>query len=238
MMMIGILVPVAILGLLVVGAAMLFRRGGDGLDFAPRNLLRLYLYIASLAGIVVLSIGLSGILNAGLAAALGTGFIYGSNSFPVPAMAPACPPNIPPGSPECKGFPPDFTERQARELERRRGDDLIRGITFAVFGAIFWGAHWAARRSVIGTDAPQSGMRRGYLMLGTVIFGLSTVVLLPMGIYQGLSYLILGAADGVYRQGAGESLSGGLVTLPVWLMYLWLVVREFRSARPAAAPPV
>jgi len=90
-MVIGILVPAAILGLRVVGAAMLFRRGGDALDFAPRNLLRLYLYIASLAGIIVLSIGLSGILSAGLAATLGTGFVYGSNSFPVPAMAPACP---------------------------------------------------------------------------------------------------------------------------------------------------
>ena len=228
-MVIGILVPAAILGLLVVGAAMLFRRGGDALDFAPRNLLRLYLYIASLAGIIVLSIGLSGILSAGLAATLGTGFVYGSNSFPVPAMAPACPPNIPPGSPECKGNPPDFTERQARELERRRGEDLIRGITFALFGALFWGAHWTARRTVIGTDESQSGMRRGYLMLGTVIFGLSTVVLLPMGIYQALSYLILPAADGFYRQGAGESLSGGLVTLPIWLIYLWLVVREFRA---------
>lgn len=233
MMVIGILVPVAILGLLVFGAAMLFRRGGDGLDFAPRNLLRLYLYIASLAGIVVLSIGLSGIVNAGLAAAFGNGFVYGST--PVPAIAPACPPNIPPGSPECKGNPPDFTERQSRELERRRGDDLIRGITFAAFGALFWGAHWTARRGVIGTDEPQSGMRRGYLMLGTVIFGLSTIVLLPMGIYQALSYLILPTTDGFYRQGAGESLAGGLVTLPVWLIYLGLVVREFRA--PAAAAP-
>jgi hypothetical protein len=228
-MVIGIVVPVAILGLLVVGAAMLFRRGGDGLDFAPRNLLRLYLHIASLAGIIILAIGLSGILNAGLAAALGTGFVYGSNSFPVPAIAQPCPPNIPPGSPECKGIPPDFAERQARELERRRGDDLIRGITFAVFGALFWGAHWAARRSVVGPDEPLSGMRRGYLMLGTVIFGLSTVVLLPMGIYQALSFLILPAADGVYRPGAGESLSGGLVTLPIWIIYLSLVVRELRG---------
>jgi len=232
-MMIGILVPVAILGLLVVGAAMLFRRGGDGLDFAPRNLLRLYLFIASLAGIVVLSIGLSGILNAGFAAMFGNGFVYGT---PFSAIAPACPPNISPGSPECKANPPDFAERQAREIERRRGEDVIRGITFAVFGALFWGAHWAARRSVVGPDEPLLGMRRGYLMLGTVIFGLSTVVLLPMGIYQALSYLILPATDGFYRQGAGESLSGGIVTLPIWLIYLSLVIREFGgSAAPATA---
>ena len=236
MMVLGIIVPVAILGLLVVGAAMLFRRGGDGLDFAPRNLLRIYLYVASLAGIVVLVIGLSGVLNAGLAAAFGTSFVYGSYSgVPAPAISPACRPDLPPNAPECRGEPADLAQRNARELERRRGDDLIRGITFGVFGALFWGAHWGARRGVIGADEPQSGMRRAYLMLGTVIFGLSTIVLLPMGIYQALSYLILPAADGFYRPGAGESLSGGLVTLPVWLIYLWLVVREFRATRALPA---
>ena len=88
---------------------------------------------------------------------------------------------------------------------------------------------------MIGADEGHSGLRRAYLMLGTVIFGLSTIVLLPMGIYQALSYLILPAADGVYRQGAGESLSGGVVTLPVWLIYLWPVVRDARAARTVPA---
>ena len=69
----------------------------------------------------------------------------------------------------------------------------------------------------------------GYLLLGTVIFGIATVVLLPTGIYQALSYLILPADSGVYRPGAGDSLPGGLVTLPVWLIYLWLVVRDARG---------
>jgi hypothetical protein len=81
----------------------------------------------------------------------------------------------------------------------------------------------------MGGDELTSGLRRGYLLLGTVIFGIATVILLPTGIYQALSYLILPADAGVYRQGAGDSLPGGLVTLPVWLIYLWLVVRDMRS---------
>ncbi|HUQ17629.1 MAG TPA: hypothetical protein VM070_07570 [Candidatus Saccharimonadales bacterium] len=230
MLILGILVPIAILGLLVVGAVTLFRRGGDALDLAPRNLLRFYLYVASLAGILTLVVGLSGILNAGFAASFGNGFVYGSQ--PVPALARPCPPN----EPKCSQ-PDDFQDQQARQAERRRAEDLIRGITFTVFGAVFWAAHWVARRTVIGTDEGRSGLRRAYLMLGTVIFGLSTIALLPTGIYQGLSYLLLPTGDGIYRQGAGESLSGGLVTLPVWLLYLWLVVRDARSARalPATA---
>ena len=69
-----------------------------------------------------------------------------------------------------------------------------------------------------------------------MIFGLATVVLLPTGIYQALSYLILPAESGVFRQGAGDSLPGGLVTLPIWLIYLWLVVRDVRAvpALPAS----
>ena len=130
----------------------------------------------------------------------------------------------------------DFTAQRRRELDRRRGDELIRGITFTVFGALFWGAHYMARRGVMGVDELSSGLRRGYLLIGTVIFGLSTVVLLPTGIYQALSYLILPAESGVFRPGAGDSLPGGLVTLPIWLIYLWLVVRDVRAVPALPAP--
>jgi len=80
----------------------------------------------------------------------------------------------------------------------------------------------------------QPAFSDGYLLLGTVIFGIATVILLPTGIYQALSYLILPAEAGTFRQGAGDSLPGGLVTLPVWLIYLWLVVRGVRTV---PAPP-
>ena len=234
MLVLGVLFPIAILGLLALGAALLFRRGGEGVDLGPRSLLRFYLYIASLAGILTLVIGLSGLLNAGFAATFGPGFVYGSQPA-VPELARPCPTNEP--SVKCMEPTPDYRRQQLRQEERRQGEDLIRGMTFAVFGALFWAAHWAARRGVMGADEGRSGLRRAYLMLGTVVFGLATIVLLPMGIYQALSYLILPAGDGVYRQGAGESLSGGLVTLPVWLAYLWLVVRDARAARalPATA---
>ena len=229
MLVLGILVPIAIFGLLVVGAVTLFRRGGEGLDLAPRNLLRFYLYVASLAGIVTLVIGLSGALNAGLAAAFGNGFVYGGS---VPALTRPCPND---GNLKCPPPLVDDVRRQTQQEERRQGEDLIRGITFSVFGAAFWAAHWAARRGVVGADEGRSGLRRAYLLLGTVIFGLSTITLLPMGVYEALTYLILPATDGIYRQGAGESLSGGLVTLPVWLLYLGLVIRDARAARAVPA---
>jgi hypothetical protein len=229
-MVLGVLVGVAVLGLIVGGIALVVRGGRGSLDLAPRNVVRLYLYIASLAGIVVLVVGLSGVLNAGFAAAFGNGFVYGDSSRV------AVPPSCPPGAVGCPPQQPDFETQQRQQLDRRRADDLIRGLTFTVFGAAFWGAHWAARRGVATGEELQSALHRSYLMLGTVVFGLSTIVLLATGIYQALSYLILPVVANTFRQGVGDSLAGGIVTLPVWLIYLWLVVRDLRATR-AIAPP-
>ena len=230
-MVLGVLGTVTVLGV-IVGAIALVMRGGRGVDWAPRSLVRVYLYIASLAGIVVLVVGLSGAISAGFAAAFGDAFVYGDASA-IPAIA-ACPPGQESNVKCAPGVPQDYQQQRLRENARHRGDDLIRGITFTVFGALFWGAHWMARRGLLGAEEA-SGLRRGYLMLGTVVFGLTTVVLLPTGIYQALSYLILPPENGVYRPGVGDSLGGGLVTLPVWLIYLWLVVRDVR-ATPASVP--
>ena len=65
-------------------------------------------------------------------------------------------------------------------------------------------------------------------MLGTVVFGLATIVLLPSGIYQALSNALLQTPRDYFRQGA-DALGGGIVSLPIWLLFLRLVVREFRQ---------
>ena len=227
-MVLGVLVAVGVVGAIVGAVALLVRGGGRGaLEFAPRNLLRVYVYVASMAGIIVLVIGLSSVLTVGFAAAFGNGFVYGDSSFIAapPVCAPTTDPNV-----KCVPAPQqDFTAQRLRDQDRRRADDLIRGLTFTVFGAVFWGAHFLARRGVVGSDEATSGLRRGYLLLGTVIFGIATVILLPTGTYQALSYLILPTDQGGFRAGAGDSLAGGLVTLPVWLIYLWLVVRDVRG---------
>ena len=68
-----------------------------------------------------------------------------------------------------------------------------------------------------------------YLMLGTAMFGIATIVLLPTGIYQALSSALITSNPNTFRQAAGEALSGGLASLPLWLAYLWLVTRAIRA---------
>lgn len=220
-MIVGVLAPIAVLGALALVAILFLQRGKDGLDLSPRNILRLYLYLASLAGIVVFTIGLASVTNFALASVAGDTFIYGGQK-PVPARV------CPPGTTNCEPTLVEqerFQRQERLARERQRNEDLIRGVTYTVFGGLFWVAHWAARRG-LGEDT--AGLRRGYLMLGTVVFGLATIVLLPTGIYQALSNVLLTEPDGYYQSGA-DALGGGIVALPVWLVYLRLVVSEFRA---------
>lgn len=223
-MIVGVLAPIAILGAIALVVILFLQRGKDGLDLSPRNILRLYLYIASLAGIVVLAIGAASAVNYGIARAAGDTFIYGGS----PAIAIARP--CPPGDTKCTQPTAEEIareeQRQTAERERRRNEDLIRGVTYFVFGGLFWIAHWAARRG-LGEEGV-AGLRRGYLMLGTIVFGLATIVLLPTGIYQALSNVLLATPEDFYRPGA-DALGGGIVSLPIWLFYLRLVVAEFRA---------
>jgi len=230
-MLFGVLTGLAVLGGLALLVVLFLQRGREGVDLSLRGLLRVYLYLASLAGVIALSIGVAGILAFVLAAGFGLDVIYGGPTpQPLPAIAPLCAPNQP-----CPPIPQPIPPILKDDRERRMGEDLVRGVTFVIFGGVFWGAHWLARRSLGRPDERQSGLYRGYLMLGTAIFGIATIVLLPMGIYQALSYALVPAAPYSFRPGAGEALSGGLAALPLWLAYLWLVMRALRTT---PAPPV
>src|SRR5205823_1169421 len=81
------------------------QRGRDGIDLSLGGLLRLYLYLASLAGVIAFAIGVAGIISYVLAAAFGLDVIYGGPrahiepAFPVQGCPPGttCPALLPMG---------------------------------------------------------------------------------------------------------------------------------------------
>jgi hypothetical protein len=229
-MLFGVLTAAAVIGGIVLLGMLFLQRGREAVDLSLSGLLRVYLYLASLAGVIAFAVGLAGLLAYVLAAGFGLDVIYGPGQpRPAPAIAPPCPPNA-----TCPPFFTPFPQAVIPDDRvRRQGEDLVRGATFVVFGGVYWGAHWLARRSLARPDEHQSGLYRGYLMLGTAIFGIATIVLLPTGIYQALSYIVP-ASQFSFRPGAGETLSGGLAALPLWLAYLWLVMRTLRTTSPHA----
>lgn len=221
-MLVGVLTALAVLGAIALLIVLFLQRGREGMDLSLGGLVRIYLYLASLAGVIAFAIGLAGILSYILASAFGLDVIYGGQpGRPVPAIAPVCPPNT-----TCPPFVPPLVPD---DRARRQAEDLVRGVTFLISGGAFWGAHWWARRALAGPAEAASGLHRAYLILGTAIFGIATIALLPMGIYQALTYALVPADQFTFRPGAGEALSGGLAALPLWLTYLWLVQRALRG---------
>ena len=223
MTLLGLLTGFAVVAVIVAVLVIFLQRGRDTFDLSLDGLLRGYLYVASLAAVIVFAAGVAGLIAYVLAAAVGLDFIYGG-SYPVPAVAPApCPPDTMCPPPVTVFYP----QNDYRSFQHNQ--DLIRGVTFVIFGAIFWGAHWLARRALAPRDERASGLYRAYLMVGTVIFGIATIALVPFGIYQALSFLIGPQGQGVFVPGVGETLPGGLAALPIWLVYLSLVLRTIRG---------
>ena len=226
-MLVGVLTALGVLGAIGLLVVLFLQRGREGVDLSLGGLLRLYLYLASLAGVIAFAIGLAGIISFVLAAAFGLDVVYGGQiQRPFPAIAPACAPNT-----TCPPFVTPLQQVITDPRIRQQTDDLVRGVTFVIFGGVFWGAHWWARRVLSGVA---SGLHRAYLIVGTAIFGIATIAFLPMGIYQALSFAIAPPDQFTFRPGAGEALSGGLAALPLWLGYLWLVQRALRTAPPSS----
>lgn len=197
------LLPLAVVGVLAFLAVVLIVRGREGIDISARSLFRAYLYIASFAGVVALAFGLSSLLTALLAAVAGNELAYG-------------------------GIPQEAAIRRGQELDVQRAQEALRGATFTVSGGLFWLVHWPARNRVDPGD--QGALRHGYALLGTAVFALATIVLLPIGMYQALAFWLLPMPAG-FRQGVGTSFAGGLVALAIWLLYLRLVLGDLPRGR-------
>ena len=218
--MLSLLIPVALVAVIVIIAVLAFQRGREGFDLSGNAVLRAYLYLGSFAGVIAVAFGLSALLNAVLATALGNELIYGAT----PAIR-GCPIGV-----DCPSPPFQVAQPAQDVLDRRRLEDLVRGVTFSAFGALFYIAHLWARRSSSVTGGDHGGLRRAYLLLGTVVFGIGAVALLPAGVYQALANTILPSSSiGLYRPGVADTLTGGVVSLVFWLVYLRAVLQDARG---------
>src|SRR2546430_3178378 len=90
-MLVGVLTALGVLGALALLVVLFLQRGRDGMDLSLGGLLRVYLYLASLAGAIAFAIGLAGIISYLLAAAFRRDVADGG---PRRALPPALPPEF------------------------------------------------------------------------------------------------------------------------------------------------
>ncbi len=224
-MIVAVFVPLAVAALLVFLVVLFVQRGREGLELPTQTLFRAYLYVGSFAAVIVLAFGLAALLNAALASVVGNEFVYGGSDFPRPPIQIACPPGADCPQSNITGVLVPLQQ----EFDRRRAEDAVRGATFTLFGGLFWLVHWLARnRTGLGD---QGALERAYILIGTAVFGVATIVLLPTGVYQALSNWLVPRPAEFFRQGVGDSLTAGIVSLVIWLIYLWQATQGLPRGR-------
>jgi len=241
-----VLVAVA---LVVGGGLFLFLRfrAGEPIRIPLRFLLRLYMHVVIIAGLLLLTQGFSGLLRAGLAGAAGKDFSYYPayvGGFPGREPRPVEPLELK----ERRDLTPEEleklsqieTERQKEELERQREaqrkgldralkEGLIEGVSFAIIGAIIWAVHLLGRRWLETDEERESLLNRIYLILIVVIFGIITIVNLPQAVFESFRFYLLDPLDEFNRSSPpGGKLALSIVALPIWITYLLGTIRAVR----------
>lgn len=219
-MVFGILIPVSIIAVLgfviAAGVFMLQRvRSGQPLVLSFRTIAAAYFHLMAIATLLVLTVGLSTGIKAGLADAFGREFSYSRPVTMRAAVGPGGTARPPPPVPE------EQQERQRKDIERQYQNDWIQGITLTLVGAVLWGLHLFGRRRVT-PEEPETRQffARAYSTVLLAIFGLVGVVALPMGMYELLRFFLVPLDESAPNQPPGASVAMAVVFVPIWIYYL------------------
>jgi hypothetical protein len=233
--MFGYVVPVAILlGLGAAAAVGVFiavrLRAGAPVEISFRTVLVAYFYLMALVAFLVLAIGLTTVLKAGLSDAFGRGFSYylPDRFGPFPPEA-----GLRQLTPEQQE---EIRQRQLRQVEQQHRDDLIQGVTEVVTGAILWPLFiWARRRFTRPGDDFTGFLARLNLVLPLALYSLIGLISLPVTIFGLVSYLTTPAGE-YLGQPPGENIAVGLVFVPLGMYYLLVAVRRLAREEPGSSP--
>ncbi len=236
-MILSIAIPIiVIVSLAAVVAAVIFfgmkLRSGAPLSVPLRSLLTVYFYLLSIAGLIVLLIGLSGLVNAGLGALLGRDFSYQRTPVGVPAVPLMSPEGVPQ-----RQFPSpeELTQESYRQQERQAREVLLQGISMTVVGGLVWALHMMGRRKTETAEERRAWfLHTAYLAILLAICSIVGIITLASGVYDTLRfYLLQPPGQFEYRTPPGQSLSAALVFAPAWAYYLVSLLRDVRQRQRA-----
>jgi hypothetical protein len=171
--------------------------------------------------LVIIFAGGGTLLRASLSYPFGMTFSYRGQII-VPTTLPT--PREPPE-------PPKVERVEYREEERQR--DLASGGAYTVVGLASLALHWALRRRVESpAEEEASFLRKGYLMISAVVFGVMAIVTAPLALYQLVIYAIMPSPppETIWqREPPGDVLGFALLATAIWL---WLLPQVLHAIAP------
>ena len=214
MSVLGLLVPLAVLGLIAWAIVGVTRRGGEPFTLATAT--ALYARVMLIVGVLMSLVGIGILIKAAI------GFINLGYSYyqPVP-MRDLCPADA--SCPSEVIFYPD-----------QRSQDLVLGITLVVIGLLVAGVHLALGKAVSGMPGGSPGwITRGTLLGMTVMTAIVGIPSAAIGLYQMLSYFIVGNSQ-QNQQTWGEPLGLAIAFVPAWIFFMWRLVDDLQRPHTGA----
>ena len=125
---------------------------------------------------------------------------------------------------------PSLEERLVYKVK----ESMIFGVSLLLIGIILGLVHLVARRSIETETERVDILRRVYLFAGLLVFAVASIISLTVAIPETLSYMFIGARPGDEYLSPGEPLSIAIISLPVWILYLYLTLRNIKSSKTEA----
>ena len=220
MTVLSFLIPVGVLGLvawIVVG----FTRSRAAEAFTLATATAFYARVLFVVGLLM-SLSGAGIVIKALIGFIHSGYSY----YDYSSVAKGAPPGIP-----NPGLPSNFIDQQ-------RSQDLVLGITLIVVGLLVAIAHFYLARAVARmAGGSPTWVTRGTIMALTVTTALGAIPSAAIGIYQMLSYFIVGSSQNL-SQPWGDPVGAAIAFVPAWLYVMTRLIRDLRqppSTTPAPA---
>jgi hypothetical protein len=234
-MAVGVVIVLAVVVAIVAAIALAVfvvsrLRSGESVDLSLRTILAGYFTLMTVAAVVMLALGMTTLVKAGLSQAFGRDFSYyvpTRASFPAPVQPAA------PGAEQ----PPDVEQQLQsgqRRIEQQYRSDLVQGGTLALVGAILWPLHAWGRRRVADPASPVTRfLARAQQIVLLVLFSLVGLFSLPTALYELLRRFLIPADDSGIASPPGEAVATALVFVPLWVFFLWSTLRRVNAESPA-----
>ncbi len=215
MTVLSFLIPFGVLGLIawiVVG----FTRSRGAEAFTLATATAFYARVLFIVGLLM-SLSGAGVVIKALIGFINPDYSYYNYSY----VTKGAPPGIPnPGPP-------------INLVDQQRSQDLVLGITLIVVGLLVAVAHFYLARAVARmAGGSATWVTRGTIMALTVTTALGAIPAAAIGIYQMLSYFIVGSSQG--PQPWGDPVGAAIAFVPAWVYVMTVLVRDLR--RPPGAP--